>query len=65
MNPSAQKNTRHANDSSKKRRGGTRLSIFVLTAIGICLLLALPFLLGLDLSGQPDTEPSAPPAPIL
>ena len=59
MRPSpTQKNNRQ---SRKKRRGRTRLPIFVLAAIGICLLLAIPFLLGLDLSGQSDIEPSAPP----
>ncbi|KAB2858761.1 MAG: hypothetical protein F9K46_11480 [Anaerolineae bacterium] len=61
MKPPSQKNIRHTHTHSKKRRGGTRLPIFILAAIGICLLLALPFLLGLDLSGQPDAEPSAPP----
>lgn len=61
MKPPAQKNTRHFRIPSKKRWSGTRLSILILAAIGICLLLAMPFLLGLDLSGQPATEPTVSP----
>lgn len=62
MKPSpTPKNTRQVHPHSKKRRGWTRLPILILAVIGICLLLAVPFLLGLDLSGQSHTEPSSPP----
>ncbi|MBZ0316589.1 MAG: hypothetical protein K8L91_09235 [Anaerolineae bacterium] len=61
MKPPSQKNTRPAHPRSKKRWGGTHLPIFILVAIGICLLLALPFLLGVDLNGRSKTEPSALP----
>ncbi|CAG0975576.1 hypothetical protein ANRL2_01985 [Anaerolineae bacterium] len=61
MKPSHPKNTRHTHTRSKKRRSRTRLPIFILAAIGICLLLALPFLLGLDLNGHSKADPSALP----